>query len=74
MRYSIDRVECGVATLINERAQVQNVPLAALPADVREGDILEGDAGMYTLVDREETARKRQELQDRLHQLVQRHQ
>lgn len=57
-RYVVDRFEGGLAVCENEEGSQREIPLVLLPEDVKEGDILICEYGMWS-VDEEETASRR---------------
>ncbi len=56
----IDRLEDPFAVCEGENRQRREIPLAELPEDVREGDVLCLKGGEYH-IDRAETERRREE-------------
>lgn len=49
MLYSVDRIEGDVAVLVDEDGNSRDVPQAALPSDIRAGDMLREQNGMFVL-------------------------
>lgn len=49
MLYSVDRIEGDVAVLVDEDGNSRDVPQAALPPDIRAGDMLREQNGMFVL-------------------------
>lgn len=67
--YVLDRVEGLTAILISDGGDVRELPAASLPCGAAEGDVLIwGDGGLS--IDREETARRRGAMEDRLSRLL----
>lgn len=59
MTYTIDRIEGTLAVLEDEDGEFRNVPVAALPEDAREGDVLTWTEPGIWAVDAAETAARR---------------
>ncbi|MBR3835862.1 MAG: DUF3006 domain-containing protein [Clostridia bacterium] len=60
MKYSVDRIEEAFAVCEDENGAFENIGLAALPENVREGDILlKTDDGYTILADETEERRQR---------------
>jgi hypothetical protein len=51
MRYTIDRIEEGIAVLESPERKMRDVPLGDLPAGVCEGDAVEEENGVWRAVD-----------------------
>ena len=67
--YVLDRVEGLMAILISDGGDARELPAASLPCGAAEGDVLAwGEEGLS--VDREETARRRGAMEDRLSRLL----
>lgn len=59
MKYTIDRIEDEFAVCMCENGLQQNLPLAKLYSDAKEGDCII-QAGQKYVIDVEETNRKRE--------------
>lgn len=57
-KYSVDRVENGIAVLVDDRGDSHPVSLADLPDDVRCGDMMCLLDGVYQRDDEETQARR----------------
>lgn len=57
MRYIVDSVEDGFATLERDDLELLVVPSSELPEDVRQHDCLDFEDGVWT-IDRERTERR----------------
>lgn len=73
----VDRIEGDVAVVEDEAGNTFDVPLAVLPADIREGDVLhvERDPGVILRSvrhDAEATGERRRQLESLLNELRQR--
>lgn len=58
MYYSIDRFEGEFAVCEDEEGNFLDIPKALLPADVREGTVLNEKNGRYTIDQAEEKRRR----------------
>ncbi len=68
MRYIIDRMEGEYWLLEDPNRKMHSVRKDLLPADCREGDVLEEDGGIYRR-NLEETLRRRERLQEKQEKL-----
>ncbi len=64
MKWTIDRFEGDFAVVETENRQMADIPRAALPPDVKEGDVVVLQIG------REETERKKSEISERFKSLL----
>lgn len=60
MMYSLDRIEDGIAVLIDDNGDSVEVSSSALPEGAKEGDILNESEGVFSLCT-DETALRRAE-------------
>ncbi|RGX54517.1 MULTISPECIES: DUF3006 domain-containing protein [Anaerotruncus] len=67
-RYTVDRFEGGFAVCLNEENVQREVPLLLLPEEVREGDVLILEYGMWR-IDEDETAARRERIEKKLESL-----
>ena len=49
MRFIVDRIEGHFAVCEDENMQMKDIPLADLPEDIREGNVLEYNNGILTV-------------------------
>ncbi len=49
MKYTVDRIEEGVAVLENELSEHINIPLSELPAGIRDGSVIVYNNDHYEL-------------------------
>lgn len=63
MKFVIDRFEGDMAILVND--VVINLPISILPKDAKEGDVIV----IEIRIDKEETEKLREEVEDRLKNL-----
>lgn len=64
MKYTIDRIEEGIAVCEDSNGNHINIQLSLLPENVKEGDVISaGDSGFA--VCREETDERRKQMADR---------
>lgn len=63
MLYSVDRFEGNMAVLVDEDGNSRDVPRAALPSDIRAGDMLREQNGMFVLDAAAANARRARVLQ-----------
>ena len=68
MFYAVERFEAHLAVLVDVEENTCIVEREALPADVRQGDVLRREEGRF-IADREETARRRERIR-RLEQML----
>ena len=68
MKYTVDRFEGDFAVLEDENRTMKDVPRGALPEEAKEGDVLIFAEGSYSL-DSEETARRKEDVRERLQRL-----
>lgn len=69
MKYTIDRFEGEIAVLEEyDTTNLVNVQKSELPEDVCEGDILEFNNGMYTVL-KKDTLEKKESIKDRFSRL-----
>ncbi len=68
MFYAVDRLEGGIAVLVDDEENTSTVERALLPEGVVQGDVLRLEEGRYQR-DEEETARRRERIR-RLEQLL----
>ena len=61
MFYAVDRLEEGIAVLVDDEENTLVVERTLLPADTVQGDVLRMEDGRY-LPDGEETARRRERI------------
>lgn len=59
MKYTVDRIEDGVAVLEDDMLSMLPVPCCLLPEGAREGSLLSFDGENYVLCADEEAARRR---------------
>lgn len=71
MMYSIDRLEGDFAVATDDNDKHITIPKAALPSDIREGDIVEESNGGYT-INAEETKKRREKNAELLRKLLSR--
>lgn len=62
-KFTIDRIEEGMAVLECENGDMVNLDVSTLPKNIREGDILEFADGSYFLDD-EETKKRKNHIRD----------
>lgn len=67
--YVLDRIEGETAILLSDGGDAHELPAASLPCGAAEGDVLIWDEGGLS-IDREETARRRGAMEDRLSRLL----
>lgn len=69
MKYSIDKIECDIATLENIQDGTKiDINIEKLPSDIKEGSIIiENSDGFILDVDEEEL--RRQKMQERFNKL-----
>lgn len=60
-KYSVDRIENGVAAVEDENGNIVNLKISELPQGVKEGDILSFNGEKYDILS-DETAQRRKEL------------
>ena len=65
MKYIIDRLEEGLAICETEARERITVPVSHLPENVKEGDVLQAQDGLFSL-DTEETDKRRKEMKKKL--------
>ena len=65
MKYIIDRLEEGLAICETEARERITVPVIHLPENVKEGDVLQAEDGLFSL-DTEETDKRRKEMKKKL--------
>lgn len=58
MRYSVDRIENGMAVLISDDENELILPLSAFDFEVREGLVLKEDRGVFSADTNEESERR----------------
>ena len=68
MYYTVDRIEGCFAVLEAENGDTEDVRLTCLPKDVKEGDILKFEDGIYT-IDPIRTRQLKENLEERLNKL-----
>lgn len=69
--FVIDRIEKNVAVCEQEDKSMINIPLAELPPDCKEGSCLERkENGVYVLL-KEETAKRKKQMEERFLRLFQ---
>lgn len=64
MKYTIDRIEEGIAVCEDDTGNHVNIQLTLLPEDVREGDIISAGDNGFTVC-REETEERRKALAEK---------
>lgn len=64
MRYIVDSVENGIATLERDDLALVIVPASELPEDVKQHDCLDFEDGVWT-IDRERTERRMQSAREK---------
>lgn len=69
MYYSVDKMEHGIAELLDDEGNVKVVEASFLPAGVREGDVVYYEENRYTAAPYE-TERRRKETQEILKRLL----
>lgn len=65
MRYIIDRLEEGIAVCENELKKMISIPKEHLPQDIKEGDLLSEDGGIFS-IDKEATDKRRDQMRKKL--------
>lgn len=65
MRYIIDRLEEGIAVCENELKKMISIPKEHLPQDIKEGDLLSEDDGIFS-IDKEATDKRRSQMRKKL--------
>ena len=65
----VDRFEDGVAVCEQADRTMLEIPLAQLPADVREGDVLRCEGALY-VIDREETQARAHRIREKMNRLT----
>lgn len=68
MRYIIDRLEEGLAVCEDELKKIITIPRTMLPNEVKEGDILKEEKGIFTL-EPESTKERRKTIRKKLEDL-----
>lgn len=66
----IDRLEEGIAICEKDNKQKREIPKDKLPLDVKEGDVLRVQENGVFQLDKEETERRKQEIQVILQSLL----
>lgn len=66
MTYTVDRIEGMIAVCEDENRKMVDIPLHALPFEVKEGLVFERDNGCYRLVDASERHERIKSLMDDL--------
>ena len=57
MRYIVDRIEASFAVCEDQDGDMVNLELSKLPIDVKEGDVLIENSGIYE-ISKEETEKR----------------
>lgn len=65
MKYIIDRLEEGIAVCENELKKMISIPKEHLPQDIKEGDLLSEDDGIFS-IDKEATDKRRSQMRKKL--------
>ena len=60
-KYTVDRIEDGIATLIDENGKIRNIRIKLLPQDTEETDCVNYSCGKYYL-DEERKNKLQQEI------------
>jgi hypothetical protein len=69
MKYIIDRIGKKIVICEDENGDMIKVETCVLPEGIREGDILTGNDGTWTL-EEEETEQRRQRMREKLRSLT----
>ncbi len=59
LKYSVDRIEEGIAVCEDENGEILKVKLEELPSEVREGDVILKDGTGFVLMSDETEERKK---------------
>lgn len=65
MKYIIDRLEEGLALCEDELKKIISIPRTKLPEDLKEGDIIHEDEGVFSL-DPDSTRERREAMKKKL--------
>lgn len=68
MIYIIDRIEECFAVCEDEEGDMVNLELSKLPIDVKEGDVLIENAGIFE-ISREETEKRKAKIKEKMNKL-----
>lgn len=71
MKYTVDRIENGIAVLENDKSDFISVPTSELPDGIRDGSVLIYDNGKYFL-DADAEKKRRQEMFEKQQRLLKR--
>ncbi len=63
MKYSVDRIENGIAACEDENGNMQAFPVSDLPAGLGEGDIFTAEDGVFA-ISADETAERKNKIAD----------
>ena len=68
--YTVDRIEEDIAVLYNDDENKSDIPVAELPENLKEGDILRFDEENQTyIIDKDKTLQVKSNIEDRFKKL-----